>query len=341
MNLDGEDFVYVDQNILIYLRDGKLSRSVFEDLLSNNIRAVYSDETLKEISRASSSSEGLLEVLRALDAAHLRPILDRKNHLSASARVTLKDPSQAFREYELMAKRSPLQMFGMQDVLFKQFGGKDERTNRQILEKGASDLSAYVRNAVDKVDDSDPMSRILKSQMMKVEELIFYAGSSLADAYEKTGFQTVREIDALEGFGPTELNNLTGPHILKKVWHRLSKSSGAGEQDPETQFLQHLSQYGATSKPALANSIYSYLNFVGYWRDKKLMNRGRFDASISDSSHAGLASYCRFLISGDRPMLKKTFAAFEYLDIGTTIIIFDPESQTAEIFPAETEDGRI
>lgn len=338
MDLTQEQFVYLDQNILVYIRDGVLQQSVFESLLTRKIRAVYSDETLKEISRAKETSGELLEVLRSIGAAHLTPCLDKNSQLSDSATVTLRDPFQAFENLHSGAPAMGLPGSGMQSIMYKHFGGDEDRTVREILNEEASELNKLIRRAFEGIDDNFSQTKVFRETLPLIEGIIERAGDSLADAYDSTEFNTVSDLDALKGLGPRNLNNIKGRQILLRVWERLSELSEPNAPDPEEAFLSAIAKTEASSKASLANCIYTYLNFVGYYRDKKMNDRARFSASHSDSIHAGLASYCSFLISGDGPMLRKTLAAFEYLGIGTDLIHFDPGSGKVEMFPPELND---
>ena len=48
------------------------------------------------------------------------------------------------------------------------------------------------------------------------------------------------------------------------------------------------------------------------------MHKGRrFRASLSDMTHAGIASFCHLLICRDEDLVMKAAAAYEYLGVGT------------------------
>jgi len=71
----GKPTAYLDQNILdLFVSIGFGN---FADGLKSKFQVVFSDETLKEIKRSGDYAEKFLNVLKKLDAYHLKIVLEQ------------------------------------------------------------------------------------------------------------------------------------------------------------------------------------------------------------------------------------------------------------------------
>ncbi|GAB3216186.1 hypothetical protein GCM10027295_18380 [Pseudaeromonas pectinilytica] len=60
---------------------------------------------------------------------------------------------------------------------------------------------------------------------------------------------------------------------------------------------------------------------IGYYPDSETHRERRFIASISDQSHASIASFADIVFSRDERFVKKVRAAYEHLEINTAVIL--------------------
>ena len=67
------------------------------------------------------------------------------------------------------------------------------------------------------------------------------------------------------------------------------------------------------------NVIYNMMNFIGFYSDTKLDQVNGVQRSMSDFTHAQIASFCHFFFTNDKNLIKKVDAIYEYLDIPTRL----------------------
>ena len=83
---EGKPTAYLDQNILdLFVKHGIID---FAETLKSKFQVVYSDETLKEIKRSVEYANRFLNVLIALEAAHLKIVLEADFSITDNATIT-------------------------------------------------------------------------------------------------------------------------------------------------------------------------------------------------------------------------------------------------------------
>ncbi len=124
------------------------------------------------------------------------------------------------------------------------------------------------------------------------------------------------------GVGPKELKNIEPPGVVEKVWEQISKDF------PEEVTFEKMFGLAPKFERDIApnnnvdkcNAIYHALNFFGYYRDTGMKKLRRVHASSCDMTHAGYASLCDALLSGDKDFCVKAEAVYEFLKIRTKVI---------------------
>jgi hypothetical protein len=134
----------------------------------------------------------------------------------------------------------------------------------------------------------------------------------------------IEDFRAETGVGPKQLNNLKPPKIIHQIWEILESTPPFKDKEVSVEQFFDISANPIYSDRSIypyqkVNAIYSLLNTVGYWPDSKVQKERRFIASLSDNSHAAMASFCHLLLSRDAAFVKKVEAAYEYLEIGTVV----------------------
>lgn len=119
----GKPTSYLDQNILdLFVSIGL---GDFADGLKSKFRVVYSDETLKEIKRSGDYAEKFLNVLKKLDAYHLKIILEQPGFvITDKATLTSRDPFEAYEEYLKNEPEYNDVQLAMEQSLYKFSGGR-------------------------------------------------------------------------------------------------------------------------------------------------------------------------------------------------------------------------
>ena len=340
---DARPLMYIDQNIIDGLRKERFS---FEPHVFNrDFRAVYSDETLREIKRAEDGggdSSEYLRVLSDINAFHLRQNLSEKFELLNNATLQTASPWQI---YSAFTENLWLDDFVEAQTLINQkiMGGLPEQSWEDIARKMVEVyvlLDESVIKSLDTVKEASP----------ELGQLIFEHRDSLGGD-SLLGVEIYREsvqklveglknnlnddrseqsvIDAYRSelrLRPKELNNLKPPNVVEQVWQVISadeaiQSSGIDMHryfgiNSVNPAYPHRNFYASEQ---VAN-IYLQLNLAGYFADEKLHQERGFRASNSDMNHVAMATYCNYLISNDMRLLKKAAAAYDCLDINTEII---------------------
>lgn len=119
----GKPTAYLDQNILdLFVSIGL---GDFADGLKSKFQVVYSDETLKEIKRSGDYAEKFLNVLKKLDAYHLKIVLEQPGFvITDKATLTSRDPFQAYEEYLKNEPEYNNVQLAMEQSLYKFSGGR-------------------------------------------------------------------------------------------------------------------------------------------------------------------------------------------------------------------------
>ena len=313
--------VYLDHSAL-NLIDKERRPKIREMLTRPGFQVVYSDENLSEISKSIGFEQKFLSLLSALNAKHLRLVLDDRFRYTERASLETTEPAVAYAAYIANRNDSPSFDGGLRDLLKKLYGDHPNKSFEQILQSGGRELINQIEALAHELSsnvtvpqaDVEAFARLLPDFNRDLTSLVgalaqqFDAGNSSAN---------VKAIDEHFVLGPTVLNNLTGPGIVQQIWTLLAKKSpdaastcdeffgaarpcGISDDEPWTKLQQ-------------VNAVYHQLNFLGYWRDEN-MNK-RFDAHFNDLTHVGMASLCHAFLTGDKRQFLKTAATYEHLDI--------------------------
>lgn len=328
----GKPTAYLDQNILDMFV--KRESIWFAEVLKSKFQVVYSDETLKEIRRSGNYADQFLNVLKELDAYHLKIVLEQPGFIVTNqTTLTDRDPLDEYKEHCQNTSAYDYVLKAMEQWGFKYSGGRigDGITEIHNEQKAAfSELldQLYEQSAELSVDIPD-IENVLKecgeSMRCQLEtslhELERLMKQNISDDKTWSGIKDFREA---VGFGPKELNNIEPPNVLQQIWgqYRTTPQYENTNIDVDTFF-------GLTQNPLYPSqpyfnhqkvtTIYFKLNTLGYYPDSQVHKERRYIASLSDTSHASFASFCDVLFSRDEYFVKKVKAAYEFLNIPTLV----------------------
>lgn len=124
--------------------------------------------------------------------------------------------------------------------------------------------------------------------------------------------------------GPKQLNNITAPNVLEKVWDLFK------DKEPYDKLNWTLVDFFSIKQNLICpdrpyfnyqkvTAIYNHLNFIGFHPDSNTHIERRFIAAMSDLGHASIASFADNLFSIDEDFVIKTRAAYEYLGVRTKV----------------------
>ncbi|HEX7028383.1 MAG TPA: hypothetical protein VF268_14175 [Gammaproteobacteria bacterium] len=296
---------------------------------SKKLIAVYSDENLNEIKKSKGYEENFLSLLKSIAARYLKPNMQEYRY-TGSAQVFEGDPKEIFHSYVENTEEMPKYGYGISGMAQKMWGGLQNASFAEILEGGADELKQLLD--IDPKDiDELPIDEEKKSQIKSMLEilptLVDEANSEFANISNyNLPENAVKTFEEASGLGPKVLKNIKGPDVVGQIWKMIRESIPHEITTLEQFFGLDLSAWGNIqnlSTVEKVNAIYHQLNFVGYYRDSGMKKEKRFNASFSDMTHAGMASFCRLFICRDEDLTMKAAAAYEYLKLGTQIIYLD------------------
>ena len=322
-------YVYFDHNILDSLVKGDCFN--VKGLLGKiKCIAVFSDENIKEIVKSKGYEHKFLEVLKEIKAQYLTPIVNENFLPTGNAKVNEVDPLEVYNLYLNNVDPVPKFGYGLSGILQKFYGGLEDKTFEEIAKNGAQELKDYLNKSIESIQDIEELDpnfkNILKDFFAEAPEIIEESGRNLANQLDdKSEAAQISQFEKATGIGPRTLNNIKGPNVLEKVWDTVQKGMPNHELDLEIFFGIKPAPWSPNPERELTilekvNAIYHQLNFLGYFRDSNMKVERRFNASFSDMTHAGLASFCHLFVCSDKNLSMKSSAAYEYLNLSTKII---------------------
>ncbi len=326
---EGKPTAYLDQNILDLL--AKHDTGELGVALVGDYQVVYSDETLKEIKRSKGFETKFLNVLKDLNAYHLKIVVEQPHFIiTDNATLTNRDPFEAYDEYCQNHAEGVDADRIMLPSLLKFSGG---RKGDSIADIHNEQIAAFSELISSITDLSDELPEEMQSQLADCSEaMTSYYKSTL----EETGRMMVKEIPDDKnwngikdfryhvGIGPKQLNNIEPPNTLSKIWDQFKNAPPYSDNQIGIEDFFQLKNNPLSPEQPYYNhqkvtAIYYMLNTLGYYPDSGIHKERRLIAALSDNSHASNASFCHILLSNDESFIKKVGAAYEYLEIPTVV----------------------
>lgn len=320
--------VYLDHNILDQMTKGD-PNSIAKIFESGELIAVYSDENLNEIKRSRGYEKLFLDVLINIKARYIVPNLDDKHRHIGSAQVYERDPVEVYNSYVNNVEEMPEYGYGLGGMLQKMYGGLEDQSFSEILEKSLKEIGEMPQITdvdIDELDIEDSEKELIKEQLKMLPEILNQTFSDLGSMLDENSAEnSVKELENTTGIGPKVLKNISGPNALNKIWDHVKEALNGADLTFDKLFGLDQSEWSNEPDRELSiiekvNAIYHQLNYIGYYRDSKMKKSRRFRASFSDMTHAGIATLCKLFICGDEDLVMKAAAAYEYLGLHTKIV---------------------
>ena len=299
----GKPLAYLDHNIISVLA-GKGENDIICKL-REEYQVVYSKENLAEIKRSDKEyRQKQLEVFRNLNARELKlDISDNGKAIILDKIVTVYDSYKKYCNDE--DNMSPLYKILFRFNL-KLFGGCKEYSFKTIKKD-------YLRVHAEEVKKNHIPSN---SNLANIEKMFL----ELEGIDRKEWKDVMHVMSSGSGISAKQLGNIIPPNVLKKIWCIFSK------RKPHSDYNWSSDQfYGIDKNPTnpdiklhlfqKVEIIYNRLNSIGYFSDTDISEEGGFTRTFSDMGHASMASFANALFSNDQRFIKKSRAAYEYLDI--------------------------
>lgn len=330
---------YLDQNILDLFVKGGADTLVSE--LSSRFQIVYSDETLKEIKRSGEGASKFIEILKQLEAYHIKINVEEGSFLiRGDATVNSTDAEFIYQDYLSRegAEENDVLEAGNK-WLHKFFGGNPNLDFASLYEEQRVMFSALVEKieslGTDIEEEAPGVAEVLRTKKKElladfehsISQIESRMKEDIGDGIDWSGVKDFRSSIQL---GPVELNNVESPDIVKKIWELVQKKEKHFEHISIEELLS-FNQSAAQPERSLhmhekIHAIYNMLNMVGYFPDTKQHNERRFVSAQSDAIHASMAGFCQVVVSRDERFVKKLGAALEYLNLNTQVFYVKSEN---------------
>ena len=333
----GKPTVYLDHNILNKFVDNKM-QNLF-NRLKEEYQVVYSDENLKEIKRSGGDySKQFLDVLNSLNAYRLKHIVKPSNVMTSELVVSICNitPHDAFKDYMSTGAYDSPEANAFLSLSYEMFGGNNNNSLEEVKNlalKGCEDIANIPKELFDifmKGNSSFEDKFKVSPEVFEIEyKRIIEEANSLLEPHKPADGENWPGVEGFRkyfGVGAMELNNIYPPDVLLKIWELYKDKEPSCKYDHsfDNFFLIKVHPIYPDKKYynfEKVNTIYSVLNMIGYYSDKgAYKNMNRFISAFSDMGHASAASFTSTLFSCDKNFIKKTEAAYEYLDINTNIV---------------------
>jgi len=294
--------IYLDQNIVGYLRDGVIDFSRV-----TGIDWLYSNEHFNEISRSGDRS--FLEVFKKLKAQFIEIVLDEKLRITDSTRI---------HPYSCPYKRYEHYIDAVGEVKI------DESLFRSFLAR---------LNGADNYGDVLSVPEKLGLQIKELLEPIGKWDSETAEAVGQVSADLDKMIRAqLSKTRPLEtLRKPLGTHKrignpktdspIAEIWELVSSKANGLTADQFFGF-NPLDKQGYDTWPLYLGIIgcYSTLNFIGYRTDRNIASEDAVANIISDAVHIAHGAFCDGLMSEDRRLCLKARAIYKFKNINTHVL---------------------
>lgn len=293
--------IYLDQNILGYVRDGQINLAAVE-----NVKWVYSNEHFNEIARGGDRS--LLVVLENLRACQIELLLDEQFRITDQWTLhAYETPSARYDRHQITISEVPFDTSLFTDLSVRLFGGnnyEDVTTLPERLDVQLSHLLGQIG-----IDAAAPL---LAMKERADQALQFF----VTELKETRPIETIRK--ALVGAKNGPVTATENPiqeiaDLIKARFPELDINQFLGLDPPDKQ--------GYEKWPLYLGIIgcFTFLNMLGYKPDRGIRNAENFPNIMSDAAHIGHAAFCHAVMSEDKRFCAKAGAIYTYLNINTRV----------------------
>lgn len=317
--LTNKPLIYLDHNI--YDSFTKNEQQDLKTLILETFQVAYSNENLVEIARSPEYSASFLKVLSELNAFRIEIILDEKWNITDRVRFNNISPQTAYDEH--LKNTRDFGSINFDHFLHKLLGGRDNSSFNEII----GEIQNGLDSLFDNLDSADNIFKPSASSFRKQAHITF---ERLKEQIEKAipddkDFNAINAVRQEAGTGPVMLNNIQGSGILQRILESVKSHPGMADvleallgTDNEgllKRINPNRSLYQATC------ALYTFLEMLGYWSDRKLKLKRRFPSFLSDQYHAASAIFTNAIFTCDKPLAMKAGTIYEYLGVGTKVVI--------------------
>lgn len=318
--------VYLDHNILDNSLKGRIN-DLDHRIAEVGGHVVYSKENLIEIRRSVGYELKFLELLQQFGASYLELETTPMGRITGRYEVRRGDPIRHFQSLVETLDEFPNSNFGLDSILQKVYGGIKDKSFHEISRNSLADLVTMIDEAAALISEADELSieqrDALRGYFTHMRQEAIATIPQMGIAFDEQADEvSAASFEKAMGIGPKQLKNIRPPDVIGQIWKMLDQAMPNNPGFNKMFGLEPVveSQLAPESVVEKVNTLYHGLNFFGYFRDKGMKNIRRVTASFSDMTHAGYASVCDLLFSGDEDFVRKAEAVYEFLNIPTRIL---------------------
>lgn len=328
----GKPLAYLDQNILdLFVKKFDEDHNIYH-FFKDNYQVVYSNTTLSEIYKAFLNSHDMsnykkyLNVLTWLGAHHIRIACTEKFIFLNQCIISPLPVSQWFDQYIENKKE-----WGFWDIHIYNQLLLSYQKEKDFDEIKLEALQAYDKNLEVMHTAYDELklfplfreqSGIMLKQVIDQKEVYEKSIDSMLSIIRKyADTEKMSEIFRSEvGIYPKHLNNIKAPNVIEKIWGLYKEKEcykNFSINDFWTITLNEKIKGRELYNYEKVNIFYNMMNFIGFEQDTKIDQIDGMQRSMSDFTHAQVASFCDFFFTHDKRLEIKTNAIYDYLGINT------------------------
>jgi len=276
-----------------------------------------------EIARSHEYSDSFLKVLSELNAYYMQIVLDENRNFIDRMRFDNTSPQTAYDEH--LKNIRDFGSINFDHFLHKLLGGRDNSSFNEIVSE--------IQNGLDSSFENPYMAgNIFKPSVSSLRKQAHITFERLKEQIEKTipedkNFNAINAVRQEAETRPVILNNIQGSGTLQRIFEAVKSHPemdtvlegllGTDNEGALKRINPNRSLYQATC------SLYTLLEMLGYWSDRKLKLERRFPSFLSDQCHVANAIFTKAIFTRDKPLAMKAGAIYEFLRIGTKVIYID------------------
>lgn len=301
--------VYIDQNIIGLQQQGLIKLSNRDDMIW-----VYSKEHFAEM-RRSDNPEKYLDILSDIGAKCLELILDEDWKITGQAKLNEQGtPYQHYENYiEAMGE------VDFDESIFDPFqvwvnGGGDEDLLRDLSENFAKQIFQLT---IGLPFDTSEMTEKAESIKPKFDSIIDEMISNGND---------IQKTRSAFGDEKGTIGSISGEKQIEKIWELISSTMGEANISCDQFFgFDPIDKQGYESWPMYLGIVgcNAVLDILGFQAEKKCRKISKIHNVKSDACHIGMGAYCSAILSGDKRLIRRAKAIYEYKKIGTAAILVE------------------
>jgi hypothetical protein len=307
--IEGKPTAYLDTCVLIDMVDGKHG-TLRQLITSDQVRAVYSDATLSDLSGNDTMAK--IDLLDQLVAWHVFESTD------ADFTVCATNKPASSRLQELQLDGIP-ELETFETALHQLMSDLGRKKSGRTLGESVVRLMGATLPIVRRADDwraSDRAENSLSSQLEGYIETASGVGGQSVDDYRA-------EMDAKTG-GAGRNGGLRPPRIIEQIINNTDEAERPGLRGV---LAMQVITFGALIERALMLADLGFARERSIYGTDEIKSLGGSRSESFDVQHIALALCCGLFVTSDRRSAKKFYALSEYYGIGAAVIHFAPDGE--------------